>query len=174
MEVHLTSDLNEAWMGMVHWSLLTLDGEIEESGLEWVNLEPLESRKVVSKVFDLDSYGITAARNMVFTASLWQRNLPVSACLAPFVPNKHLELVDPGLQVEVSSKDGKAVFALTSKSLARFVELKVEGHEVIFSDNYFDVTPEFKVEVTCDLPDGLNLEGVKQNLKVTSLYNSFQ
>ena len=170
MDVHLTSDLNEAWRGAVHWALITLDGILQEAGVEYVNLDPLESRKVFSKVFNLDS---KQSRSTVFVASIWQASQQVAASLATFVPNKHLELVDPGLQVQVTQEDGNAVFSLTSRSLARFVELKLEGYDVIFSDNYFDVTPEFKVVVNCPIPEGLDIESIKQKLSITSLYNSF-
>jgi len=62
---------------------------------------------------------------------------------------------------------------LTSSSLARFVELKIEGLDGIFSDNYFDVTPEFKVIVYCSMPDGWDIEGLKQKLRIRSLYDSY-
>ena len=73
------------------------------------------------------------------------------------MPNKHLELVDPQLAVEVSSKaeEGKqAVFEVSAESLARFVELKLEGADVVFSDNYVDVPGGWKVQVTCPIPAG--------------------
>jgi len=74
----------------------------------------------------------------------------------------------------VAQEAGNAIFTLTSSSLARFVELKIEGLDGIFSDNYFDVTPEFKVTVYCSMPDGWDIEGLKQKLRIRSLYDSYE
>ena len=41
---------------------------------------------------------------------------------------------------------------LTGRSLARFVELALEGADVVFSDNYFDLPAGRAVTVRCPLP----------------------
>jgi len=53
------------------------------------------------------SWTASRVEKTIFTASIWQASQVVAASLATFVPNKHLELVDPGLRVQVSQEDGK-------------------------------------------------------------------
>ena len=93
--------------------------------------------------------------------------------LALFTANKHLELADPALKVDVQADKDQAVFTITSRSLARFVQLSLEEADVVFSDNYFDVPVGWPVTVTAPIPSGWSLDQVKQALRVVSLYDSF-
>ena len=112
-------------------------------------------------------------RELIFVVDLLQDGERYSRCVTPFAPNKHLGLVDPNLVVEVR-KEGKLVsFEVSARSLARFVELKLDGVDVIFSDNYFDVPAGRKVTATCAIPVGWTLAKVKKALRVQTLYNSF-
>jgi beta-mannosidase len=64
-------------------------------------------------------------------------------------------------------------FTLTAHSLARFVELKIPGKDVVFSDNYFDIPAGYQVIVTCPVPEGITLSQLKKSLRVNSLFHSF-
>ncbi len=90
--------------------------------------------------------------------------------MTPFVANKHLELRKPGLKVQ-SHVEGKTlsvdVFTLT---LARFVELSIDGTDAIFSDNYFDVSAGTTVTVSTPLPENWTADSPVQ---ARSLYDSF-
>ena len=174
MDVHVTSDVNAAWEGRVRWQLLSLKGETLKSGEEKVALAALASARVCALDFEAEAAG--KERELVFAAELFQGEQRLSTSVAPFVPNKHIELVDPQLAFDVTSKaeEGKqAVFEIRSGSLARFVELKLEGADVVFSDNYVDVPSGWKVQVTCPVPAGWTLAKVKKALRVMSLYDSF-
>jgi len=98
----------------------------------------------------------------------------VSFSVHPFVPTKHLDLVDPKLVVDVREDGEQLSFQLTSQSLARFVELKLDGApEVVFSDKYFDLPVGRTVVVTCPLPEKWTETRAKDALRVYSLYASF-
>ncbi len=170
MNIWVTSDQAAAWDGIVEWKLAKLSGEVLDSGQVSVALQPQESKQVFSRTFDLP---FNDRRNVVFVCALKQGDRLVSARLATFTPNKHLELVDPQLEVAVHQDGDQAVFVLSSRALARFVELTLAGKNVIFSDNYFDVLPGSPVQVTCAIPPGWTLDKVRQSLQVSSLYNSF-
>jgi beta-mannosidase len=64
-------------------------------------------------------------------------------------------------------------FNVSAKALARFVELALNGVDVVFSDNYFDVPAGMSVKVTTPLPNGWTLEQAKKTLQVRSLINSY-
>lgn len=174
MEVHVTSDLTSPWQGEVRWALQTLSGETLRSGEAAVSLPALQSAKVCSLDFQAEIEAtLDRRREVIFVADLYHGEEHLATSVATFVPNKHLKLVEPGLKVQVSRSGKLAVFEVTAHSLARFVELKLAGADAIFSDNYFDVLPGRKVQVTCAIPQGWTLAQVKKALRVQSLYHSF-
>ena len=154
--IFLSSDLLEAWQGSVHWALTTLDGKVLASGEKAARVEPLGVTAVekldFSEYLNDDTY-----RELVFVAELWQGERRVAQQVATFVPTKHLKLVDPGVTATLAEEDGHLVVTLASRSLARLVELSLEGADVVFSDNYFDLPAGRPVSVSCPLPSGWTL-----------------
>jgi beta-mannosidase len=170
MNVYVTSDLTEAWGGTVLWSLMTLDGKVLKSGSQAVILAPLASVKVCSERFELSP---EEQREVVFVAELENSGKRLALNLATFAPNKHLKLVEPGIHAEVSKVKGELTIQLTAHSLARFVELKIAGKDLVFSDNYFDIPAGETVVITCPAPQGMTLAQIRKAFQVFSLYNSF-
>jgi beta-mannosidase len=178
MGVHVTSDLAEPWAGTVRWSLETLGGEVLVSGQDAVAAAPLASTEVctldfVNRVSDDPLSDAPSPRDVVFVCELWEGDEQVSRSLASLVPSKHLSLSDPALSVDVSQQDDEWVFEIKAQKVARFVELALEGVDVVFSDNYFDLPAGRAVAVTCPLPEGWTLERARQALRARSLYDSF-
>jgi beta-mannosidase len=154
---------------------MTLGGEVLESGEQESHLAAQESKLVLSKSFELSR---EARRFTVFVCELLQPDgegvLQRAALnVAPFAANKHLELFDPQMQVEVGQQGDQLTVDLTSSSLARFVELSLEGQDVVFSDNYFDLPAGMVVRVTCPLPAGWSLTQARLALRTRSLADSF-
>jgi beta-mannosidase len=170
MNVYVTSDLTEPWGGSLSWSLVTIDGRVLKSGLQAVALAPLDSVKVCSEKFDLTP---EQRREVVFLAELEHHGKRVALNVATTGPNKHLNLVDPEIKAEVRKVKGEMEIKMTAHSLARFVELKIAGKDVVFSDNYFDVPAGATVTVTGKMPGGMTLAQVRNALKVHSLFDSF-
>ncbi len=168
--VHVTSDIAETVTGQVKWQLVTLNGEVLQSGEEAVEVGPYLSKEITAANFTLTE---EQCRRTVFTCTLYRGGQPVESKLVIFVANKHLELENPVLKVAVKAQDDLVVFTTSARSLARFVELSLEGADVIFSDNYFDVIAGQTVTVTAPLPAGWSLDQVGQALRVISLYESF-
>jgi len=97
-----------------------------------------------------------------------------AAKLATFVPNKHLQLVNPQLQAYLrQAEDETCEIEVESNYLARFVELSLDNADVVFSDNYFDVLPGETVRITCPMPEGWSIDDMARSLTVFSLYDSF-
>ena len=89
------------------------------------------------------------------------------------MPNKHLVLGDPGLRTSVREANGGFEVEITAQALARFVWLELDGAEVLFSDNYFDLPAGRTVMVTFTAPQGWTVDRVQQALRVRSLVDSF-
>jgi beta-mannosidase len=143
-----------------------------ENGVLPITVEPL----VNSLIHNFDfSDRVTAEneRDLVFICQLWREDEHISTSVGTFVPNKHVSFVNPELKVTMDQNGDELILKLKADSIARFVELKLNGADVIFSDNYFDVPAGRVVTVTCPIPDGWTLEIAKDKLRVYSLYDSF-
>ncbi len=172
MGIHVTSDLQTPWEGVVHWSLQTLGGAELESGSEPVTAAPLASTHVRTLNFG-DKVTDANCRDVIFLCELWQGDTRNAQRVATFVPDKHLSLVAPELSATLSQWEGALVIEVTAKSLARFVEVGLFGADVVFSDNAFDVPAGHTVRVTCPLPAGWTLDDARDALWMRSLYDSF-
>ncbi len=171
--LYITNDLNEAWEGVARWSLETLDGEVLISGEEAVSVPALEAVQVCALDFSAE---VTAEnrREVVLVYALYHEGERISQSVMPFAPNKHLKLVDPGLSSEVAeTADGFAI-TLSAERLARFVWLTLEGTDVTFSDNYFDLPAGRTVTVTMPALDDWTVERLRGALRVRSLVDSFK
>ena len=112
-------------------------------------------------------------REVVLVAELWQGETRLGLNVAGFIPPKHLSLVDPALSADVLLNGDQLVIDVTAQSLAHFVELKLDGANTVFSDNYFSIPAGRTTRVTCPLPDGWSPTQAKDALQLYSLYNSF-
>ena len=172
MSLHLTSDLAAPWAGSVRWSLETLEGLVLESGEERVLAQPLASTLI--RAFDFaGQISEDNCRQLVFVAELWHEAKRVAWQVAPFGPTKHLALTEPDLVIDLRRQDQHLILDLTARSMARYVELSLEGVDVVFSDNYFDLPAGRTVSLSGELPPGWSLDQAKAALSVRSLYNSF-
>jgi beta-mannosidase len=65
------------------------------------------------------------------------------------------------------------IIELTSNSLALLVELSLEGADVVFSDNYFNLPSGRTVMIFCPLPAGWTLKQVRKAFRLRSVYDSY-
>jgi beta-mannosidase len=172
MDAFVTNDTVRAWTGEVRWSLQTLAGKALKSGTEKVSVKALAAVQVCSLDFH-NKITDTNRRQIVFIAELWKGTRLISRQVTTFAPNKHLELVDPRIETIVSISHRQLYLVLKAKSLARFVELQLDGVDVVFSDNYFDLPAGQPVSISCPLPEGWTLERARRSVLVCSLYNSY-
>jgi beta-mannosidase len=170
--LHLTNDRNEAWAGSVRWSLETLAGRVLSSGEEEVEIESVASKPVRALALGAQ---VTDGnrREVVLVHELWEAGTRVSVGVVPFVRDKHLELADPALSATVREAAGGIEIDVSAEQLARFVWLELDGADVIFSDNYFDLPAGRTATVTFAVPDGWDLQQVCNALRVRSLVDSY-
>jgi beta-mannosidase len=87
-----------------------------------------------------------------------------------FVPVKDLELVDPGIVVEVDNSANDFNITLSCESLAKNVYLSVDGIRGFFTDNYFDLLPGDPVTVNFVTDE--KEKNFAQKLKIISLHKT--
>jgi beta-mannosidase len=172
MSVFVTNDLPEPWMGKVNWWLETLRGEVLTKGQSPIKVDP-QSASQISKLDFSDQITDDILRNLVFIAELWQGNQFISRQTAYFVPIKHLSLTDPAITVNMQRKDGELIVEMVSHYLALLVEVSLNGADVVFSDNYFNLPPERPIQISCPLPIGWTLSKVQKEIRICSVYDSY-
>jgi len=171
-DVYITNDTLEPWAGTLRWSLETLAGEVISTGQEPAQAAP-QAANLISALDFSDNVSDANLRELVFVAELYQNEVPVSRQTAYFAPTKHLSLVDPKISAQLSLQGEKLQIELTSRSLARLVECSLEGTDVVFSDNYFDLPAGRRVYISTPLPAGWTLSQARAAFKVRSVYDSF-
>ena len=170
--IYVTNDRLEPWEGAVRWWLETLDGRLLESGQSPVDAAPQSATAVRTLDFS-DHLSDDTRRELVFIAELVQGDQRIALQAATFVPTKHLELHDPQVMATLSSEKGQLIIELEARSLARLVEVLLEGDDGIFTDNYFDLPAGRTVTVACPLPAGWTLEQAQAALRIRSVYDSY-
>jgi beta-mannosidase len=172
--IFVTSDWREPWSGSVGWSLETLGGATLATGETALTAAPLATTHVDTP--DLSPHVTdNNRRELVFVAELRTTDdvRPLARQTAYFAPTKHLSLVDPHLMAACRG-DGEQLFVeVTSRSLARLVELSLDGADVVFSDNYFDLPAGRAVGVVCPLPAGWDAARAEAAVRIRSVYDSF-
>jgi beta-mannosidase len=110
---------------------------------------------------------------VVLVYELWQNDVRLSMGVFSFVPSKHLSLAEPDLAATVWQSADGFMIEVTAGSLARYIWLKMEGVDVIFDDNFFDLPAGRSVQVGMPALPGLSLEDVRARLSMTSLIDSY-
>jgi beta-mannosidase len=170
--VYITNDTREAWEGSVRWSFETLDGKVLDKGEVSVKAASFAVTPVCqldfSKHLDDD-----LTRQVAFVAEMVKDGQVVARQSAFCVPTKHLELADPSIATQLKVEKGQIHIQLTAKSFARIVECTLEGTDVIFSDNYFDLPAGRTVDILASLPADWTESQVTSAFKVRSIYDSY-
>jgi len=157
----------------VRWSLETLDGKVMDAGEEPVQAAPFDATPV--RRLDFSSrLGNDLRRELVFIAELWQGGQCLARQTAYFVPTKHLALVEPEITAQLHVEQGQVHIELASRSLARLVECALEGVDVVFSDNYFDLPAGRTVSISVPLPAGWTFSQAQAAFKIRSIYDSYE
>lgn len=162
-----------AWSGEVRWSLEIFGGAVLAHGALPITVQPL----AVAQAGVADCAELVQAanrRDVALVAELWREGRRLALSVTPFAPDKHLRLLDPAIEAELSLAGGQLSLRLRAQSLARFVELALDGADVIFSDNYFDLPAGRDMLVSCALPAGWSLEQARAALRVRSLVDSYR
>jgi len=170
--IYITNDLLKPWEGTAKWWLETLTGKVLTSGKLPINVAPQSATRACKLDFS-ERISNENIRDLVFIAELWQKDRFVTRQLAYFVPIKHLTLSDPALTFTLQKEKDQLVIQLKSKSLGLLIELSLEGADVVFSDNYFNLPAGRTAVVSCPLPSGWTVSQARNALSVRSIYDSY-
>ena len=178
----VTNDGAAAWRGEVRWSLERLDGEVVASGGGPAAARALATTSV-GRVPLPDS--AAERRSLVLVSELLEAGSRRALIVTTFVPDKQLALGRTAVEAAVETAVGAAVdgsagaaagratVRLRSGTLARWVELSLDGADVILDDNYFDLPAGRDVTVSFELPEGWDLVRARAALRVRSVVDTY-
>jgi beta-mannosidase len=168
VRVFVANDHPHPWQGTWCWSLETLQGEMVETGSAEVTAAPVHGSCVGEFDFSraVKKHG---AINLVFCSGLYEGGECLSRQTMLFAREKDISFPNPELHWDVSQEGDQLQISLTANAFARYIELRLDGADVIFSDNFFDIPACGKIEIHCPLPNGWTLEQAKSALHVRSL-----
>ena len=170
--VYVTNEQRQPWEGSVRWSLETLEGNALISGEEGVTVGPFDITRVCNFDFADQLVG-DKQRSLTFVAELLENGAVTSRHTAYFVPTKHLNLSNPRISSQIRLVKDQIQIELRARSLARLVEVSLDGVDAVFSDNYFDLPAGRSMTITTSLPTGWKISQVQAALKIQSIYDSF-
>jgi beta-mannosidase len=169
----VTNDRVEPWRGAVNWSLERLDGTVESSG----KVAALAAGCATTEIGRIAlPTAIDDRHSTVLVAELEDAGTGRVLVVTPFVPDKHLALGVPRLTVAVEAASGgpaRASVRLESDTVARWVELSLDGADTVFSDNYFDLPARRRIEVSFALPADWSIERARGALRVRSIVDTY-
>lgn len=93
-----------------------------------------------------------------------------------FVKSKHFDYSSPAYEVLVSESEQGFDITVKASCFCQYVELYFKDFDVIFSDNFFDITSPEGVTVhvnKIDFKDHMTADRVKENLVVRSVADSY-
>jgi beta-mannosidase len=172
MGIYVTNDRLESWEGALRWSLETLDGRVVESGQSLVEVAPQSVNHIRTLDF-IDRLTLDSRRKLIFIAELLQGERRIALQTATFVPTKHVALEESQVMALLRIDEDRLEVELSAHSLARILELSLEGTDVVFTDNYFDLPAGRVTAVSCALPSGWTLEQALAAFHMRSVYDSY-
>jgi beta-mannosidase len=176
VEIHITNDTLAGVEGVLTWKLMKRNAEVIKEGNITVTAEKLTTQMVADLDFE-DVIDENNKMNVYFAYEFIIDGKEISGGTAIFVKSKHFAYQNPEITADITETGEAFIIELNSKSYAKYVELDLEDADGIFDDNIFDMTANKvkKVRLPKDsLSHTLTLEELKKQLKVRSLYNTYE
>ena len=168
-DIFFINDNIDAFDAKIVYGIKSYDGETVYS----TNTTLLLDGDAAQKIATLDLKKLLKkhrAKNcyMFATAYDMQGNVVCEETL-PLTDENKANLPKAKLDLAVEQVDNTAKLTITTDSYARFVELRLKGYPTMLSDNYFDMMPNQVKTVTFEIPQGEDIESVKNLLSIRSL-----
>ncbi|MCS7351239.1 MAG: glycoside hydrolase family 2 protein [Anaerolineae bacterium] len=166
-EIWLFNDTRQTVKGLLGWSVETFEGTPLLRGEERVQAPPLGAIRV--RKVEVGTLLRQHGRGLVFVVEPGEGLEPLGTQVELFAPEKDLDLPDPQLNAALQASGAEVRITLRARALARFVTLSLEGADVIFSDNFFDLPAGRARSVQAPLPAGWTPEAFRRSLRIRTL-----
>lgn len=169
MKLLFVNDWQTKFKTKIKCGVMTYDNQELHSIVNTVEIPPdhvgqvaiLDLKNILKKIKEKKCYVYAIAYDMNGNI-ICQETLPLTN------ENK-VKLPKTKLSYNLSASGNKACMEIHADGYARFVEIRLKGHNTMLSDNYFDLLPHQKTNIYFDLPDGEDLESIKSKITIRSL-----
>ncbi|MEM0961401.1 MAG: glycoside hydrolase family 2 protein [Bacteroidota bacterium] len=171
--LHVTSDLADPLACEVVWTLTDLDGAVLREGRQRVEAAPRANTDAgtLDLAADIDAH---TARGLLLWLAVEADGDVRSRNLVLLARPKHLALRNPQVEAHVEpAGDGEARITLTAQRPALWARIEVEGADLWLSDNILHLRPGEPQAVTVRLADGLDIDALRQRVRVVSLVDTY-
>jgi beta-mannosidase len=172
--LHVTNETLQSVETTISWKLRDCHSRTLEEGNKEVSIDALSALQCEALEFeDLES-DPARQRDSYLEYALIVEDQTVCCDSVLFVKPKYFEFEDPQIEFQVQDAVEEFEISLTSSAFAKFVELRLEKFDVIFSDNYFHISAGEPRIITIDkqqLPGGTSAKSLVEDLSVRSIYD---
>lgn len=141
-----------------------------------VSLPALQATELL-KVDFAKYFPARADKHQLFArVRLWQQDIMIAERVTLFVKPKHFDYVPPSRQFSVIEDAHNYCIKLTSNVFEQYVELDLSEGDVIFSDNYFDLTDAAGKTVLIRKADQPQLDAkqIQERLRIRSIADTYE
>ncbi|AOZ93124.1 glycoside hydrolase [Paenibacillus crassostreae] len=169
--LHVSNETMNSFTGNVSWKLRSTTSDLYLQGVQSVEINSLSSTSVV----ELDFTSLLTDDDM--RSAYLEYSLDNVACdrvsegVLLFSVAKHFILNPVTITTEWSEDESTFELKLTSDELAKYVELEFTDLDAKWSDNYFDLCPDYVKKITLNktsLAPSVTLETLQSALQIRS------
>lgn len=174
VELHVSNESRSAVKGELKWRLMDSQSNEIVASSKVIDLKAL-STSLFEQLDFTEMLNTTAKkRNTYLQFSFEVGGEVVSEGTVLFVKPKHFDFIDPAIETTMTEEKDRFVITVDSKAFARFVELDLGVLDVIFSNNYFDLSAGERKTISLrkdDLNKPASLEELQSQLIVRSVFD---
>jgi beta-mannosidase len=174
--VFVHNDTIDPASGILYLSVIDRNFIVLAKETIYVQLPALSASEVVIRDYRSIINTVELERTCFVTTELRIATIPASREIIAskeailFVPPKHFSFIKPEYSGEVCDRGDHFAITIKTSTFCRFVRVKVPEEDVIFSNNYFDITSEEGVEILAPKAE-LKKTYTEQTLKA-ALFNT--
>ncbi|MFW5886362.1 MAG: glycoside hydrolase family 2 protein, partial [Bacteroidota bacterium] len=170
LDIFMVSDALEPVKAKLKVKCINFSGEELWGFTKELNLEPNSNNCIAEEKIDDIRKGQDQEEILIFAEVINEKET-IAYNMLYFKPIKELKLPQPGITFNIQVKDKIPEITLSTRKLAKNVFLKIEGNDVFFEDNFFDLLPGQQKKVRVYNSPGI--DDIKTNLKITSVIDSY-
>lgn len=172
VQLHISNETTEKIKGNLKWSLRKNTGGKILNGEKEVEQEPLSSRLAISLDLSRQLNTREELRSCFLEYSLVIEGKERSKGCTIFVKPKSFEFLPPDLSLNIEETGRSYILKLKSRAFAKGVMLDLKDCDCVFSDNFFDFSGNYTVEVEKDsLTKPLTADGFRRRMGVMSCFD---
>ena len=164
--INVASESMDSFEGYIKYGVRKNDLSLVYESEKHFTISPLSSLDVEC----VPNFEFNTHRDAYFYAELYDKNDKLIAKSTELgTEPKHFKLLKPTIDTKIEMVDGGALITLSSDVLAKDVEISFKNHDIVVSDNYFDLATDMPYTVFAKTT--LTKSELEQEISLFSVYD---